>query len=171
MVELTQLPIKGSQTAVAPASNGGDWSTFDNLRHEIDRVFESFHRGFSPFRFGLPILHEAGWSASPAVDFIETDKKYEISAELPGVEQKDIELKLTNGSLVIQGEKKFEKEKREKGYSFSERRYGSFTRAFPLPEGVDTSKIEAVFSNGVLKVTLPKTAEAQKSEKIEIKSA
>jgi HSP20 family protein len=170
MVESTQLPIKGPHTAGIPVSNG-DWPTFDTLRHEIDRIFESFHRGFSPFRLGMPIPRETGWMTSPAVDFIETDQKYEISAELPGVEQKDIELKLTNGSLVIQGEKKFEKERQEKGYSFSERRYGSFTRTFPLPEGVDTGKIDAVFSNGVLKVTLPKTAAAQKSEKIAIKAA
>jgi HSP20 family protein len=168
MAESTNLPIKASKTVVPSPGHNGGWSAFDNLHREVDRVFDSFHSGIS---FGLPEFPRFGWPAAPAVDFIETEKKYEISAELPGVDQKDINLKLENGALVIEGEKKFEKEKQEKGFSFSERRYGSFMRSFALPEGIDTSKIEAVFANGLLKVTLPKTAEAQKSEKIQIKSA
>jgi HSP20 family protein len=167
MTESTNLPIKAAKTS-APAQAGG-WTVFDNLRRDIDHVFDSFHRGVTPFSFSeFPTF---GWSTTPAVDFVEMDKKYELTAELPGVDQKDVSLKLENGALVIEGEKKFEKEKQEKGYSFSERRYGSFTRSFTLPEGVETSKIDATFVNGVLKVTLPKTAEAQKSEKIAIKSA
>jgi HSP20 family protein len=110
--------------------------------------------------------------ASPAVDVTESDKAYEITAELPGLDEKNIEVNVANGGLTIRGEKKEEKEEKQKDYYVSERRYGSFERYFSLPEGVDADKIQASFKNGVLKVTLPKTAEAQKpAKKIEVKAA
>ena len=102
----------------------------------------------------------------------ESDKAYEITAELPGMDEKDIEVNVANGALTIKGEKKEEKEEKQKDYYVSERRYGSFERYFELPDGVDAGKIEAAFKNGVLRVTLPKTAEAQKpAKKIEVKAA
>jgi HSP20 family protein len=98
---------------------------------------------------------------------VEKDKEYEITAELPGMD-----VKLSNDMLTIKSEKKEEKEEREKDYYVSERRYGSFMRSFQVPEGVATGKIEATFSKGVLNVKLPKSPEAQNSEKtISVKAA
>lgn len=110
--------------------------------------------------------------AAPAVDVAETDKAYEIKAELPGLDEKDVEVKLVNGGLTIKGEKHEEKEEKQKDYYLHERRFGSFERYFQIPEGVDSEKIEATFSKGVLTVMLPKTPEAQKPEKtIPVKGA
>ncbi len=111
-------------------------------------------------------------AAMPAVDVTETDKTYEITAELPGMDEKNIEVKVADGVLTIEGEKQEEKEKKEKDYYLSERSFGSFQRSFKVPNGVDTDKIDATFKNGVLKVILPKSAEAQKAEKkITVKAA
>jgi HSP20 family protein len=149
---------------------------FEALRKEVDRLFDDFGDDFwrRPFR-SLKGL-ERGWAqkflAAPAADVAETDKAYEITAELPGIDEKNIEVNVANGEITIKGEKKEETEERKKDYYVSERRYGAFERHFGLPEGVDAEKIEATFKNGVLKVTLPKTAEAQKpAKKIEIKAA
>ena len=108
----------------------------------------------------------------PAVDIAESEKGYEIKAELPGMDEKAIEVKVTDGSLTIKGEKQEEKEEKERDYYLQERRYGSFERSFELPESVDPDRIEASFKKGVLTVILPKKAEAQKpAKKIEVKSA
>ncbi len=88
------------------------------------------------------------------------------------MDEKNIEVKVANGGLMIKGEKREDKEEKEKDYYLKERRFGSFERFFRIPEGIDTGKIEANFKKGVLTVTLPKTTEAQKAEKkIEIKAA
>src|SRR6516165_5666397 len=94
-----------------------------------------------------------------------TRRAYEITAELPGMNESDIDVKFSDGTLTIKGEKRDEKEENKKGYYLSERRYGSFQRSFGVPDGVDVDKIEANFKNGVLTVTLPKTPQAQTSEK------
>ena len=97
---------------------------------------------------------------------------YEITAELPGLDEKNIEVKLANGVLSIKGEKREEKEEKRKDYYRRERSFGSFERSFQVPEGIDTDKIAASFKNGILSVTLPKSAEAQKQAKrIEVKGA
>jgi HSP20 family protein len=152
---------------------------FGNLRREVDRLFDNFEGGFwrTPFRsslFGVePFWRgEASWGKVPAVDVADTPKGYEITAELPGLDEKNIEVKVADGTLTIKGEKKDEREEKKKDYYLSERHYGSFQRSFAVPEGVDAEKIEANFKNGVLTVTLPKTPEAQsKEKKIEIKKA
>lgn len=166
---------KTEQKAERPAALQ-EWRPFENLRREVDRLFDDFGQGFwrSPFRRSLTEL-EPLWSgrlAAPAVDIVESDKAYELTAELPGMEEKNIEVKVANGGLSIKGEKKEEKEEKKKDYYLSERRYGSFERYFTLPEGVDADKIEATFKNGVLTVTLPKKPEAQKPvKKIDVKTA
>src|SRR5690606_37339543 len=145
---------------------------FESLHRDIDRLFDEFSRGFrfSPL-FRAPFDIDPYWRRAvalthvPAVDIAENDKEYEIAVELPGMDEQNIEVKLTNGTLTIKGEKKEEKEEKDKNYYLSERRYGSFERNFLLPEGVDTDKIEARFAKGVLKVVLPKTVEAQKKVK------
>ncbi len=102
----------------------------------------------------------------------EDDKSYKIAAELPGIDAKDIDVSVTGDTLVLKGEKRQEKEEKDKNYFFSERSYGSFQRAFALPDSVDREKIAADFSKGVLTIALPKTAAAQKPQKkIEVKSA
>jgi HSP20 family protein len=99
------------------------------------------------------------------VDIAEKEKEYEVMAELPGMDENNIDVKFADGMLTIKGEKKEEKEEKKKDYYLSERRYGSFQRSFQVPDGVDAEKIEASFKNGVLTVKLPKTAEAVKQEK------
>ena len=109
---------------------------------------------------------------APAVDIVEGEKAYEVTAELPGMDDKDIEVTLTDDVLTIKGEKREEKEEKRKNYRFSERHYGAFERSFEAPEGVDADKIEANFKKGVLTVTLPKKPEAQKAtKKIDVKAA
>jgi HSP20 family protein len=88
-----------------------------------------------------------------------------VTAELPGMSEADIDVKYVDGTLTIRGEKKEEKEEKKKDYYLSERRYGSFQRAFQVPNGVDADKIDAAFKNGVLTVTLPKSAGAVRNEK------
>jgi len=105
------------------------------------------------------------WGTAPAVDITEKEKEFEVTAELPGMDESNIGVKLSNGTLTIKGEKKDEKEEKKKDYYLSERRFGSFQRSFQVPEGVDADKIEASFKKGLLTVTLPKTAEALKKEK------
>jgi HSP20 family protein len=174
MATETKLPV--SQKPGERGVVGEVWRPFEALRTEIDRVFEDFSGGFwrQPFRSlaGLEQSWPKSFATAPAVDVAETDKSYEITAELPGMDEKNIEVNLTNGGITIKGEKKEETEEKKKDYSISERRYGSFERYFTLPDGIDSSKIGATFKNGVLKVTLPKTAEAQKpAKKIEVKAA
>jgi HSP20 family protein len=107
----------------------------------------------------------------PAIDMSEDEKVYKISAELPGIDAKDIDVSVSGDTLVLKGEKRQEKEEKDKNYHFSERTYGSFQRSFQLPSSVDRDKVAADFSKGVLTITLPKTAEAQKPvKKIAVKS-
>ena len=145
----------------------------ENLRDEIDRLFEDFGRGFGRFPFGRSAFAlEPFWRAEssfgpamPAVDVVEKDTSYHITAELPGLDEKNVEVTVAEGVLTIKGEKKEEKEEKDKDYYRSERRYGSFQRSFELPPGVDQGKIDASFKNGVLTINLPKSPEAQKKEK------
>jgi HSP20 family protein len=175
MANETKLPVtrKTGEPAFLPET----WRPFEALRKEVDRLFEDFagdNFWRRPFRSLASFERNLAkrFMATPAVDVTESDKAYEITAELPGLDEKNIEVNVVNGGLTIKGEKKEEKEEKQKDYYLSERSYGSFERYFDLPEGVDADKIEAAFKNGVLKVTLPKTAEAQKPpKKIEVKAA
>ncbi len=167
----TKVPVKESKEAF-PGPNLFEWHPLETLRRQIDRLFED-----APLRKTTPDFEPFGrfslaWASTPAVDLVEKDKEYQITAELPGLDEKNIEVKLSNGTLTISGEKKEEREEKDKGYHLSERRYGSFRRAFRVPEGVNADNIEASFAKGVLTVRLPKTAEGQKPEKtIAIKTA
>src|SRR6516225_5600977 len=127
-----------------------EWRPFEALRREVDRLFDGFGGGFwpSPFRrsaFDIEPFwrRESTWSAAPAVDIAESERAYEITAELPGMDEKNIEVKLVVGTLTIKGEKQEEKEEKKKDYYLSERRFGSFERSFGVPDSVDPSKIEA----------------------------
>jgi HSP20 family protein len=173
MAEPAKLPVKTEKTAAEM------WTPFGSLRREIDRLFDDFDGGFfrAPFRssaFGVAPFwrHEVKWPAMPAVDVTDTEKAYEITADLPGMDEKNIEVKVADGVLTIKGERREEKEEKKKDYCLHEREYGSFERSFQVPEGVDADKIDAGFKKGVLTVTLPKKPEAQKAaKKIEVKAA
>ena len=150
------------------------WEPFERFRREMDRLFDDFTSGFwrgSLFNMAPSRRAEAAFRTMPAVDVAETDKAYEITAELPGLDEKNIEVKLANGVLSIKGEKQEDKEEKEKDYYRRERSFGSFERSLQVPDDVEEDKIAASFKNGVLSVTLPKSAEAQKqAKKIEVKS-
>lgn len=163
-------------TEPAPRGGGGpDFRRpFESLRREMNRLFEDFEgfpwRRAMPGAFGLESFWQRGFSA-PAVDIVEKEKEYLVTAELPGLTEKDIEIKVTDQALVISGEKQSEHETKEADYQLSERRYGSFQRRFSLPAGADADRIDARFANGVLTITLPKRPDAIRPErKIEIRS-
>jgi len=152
------------------------WRPFETLRREVDRMFDDF--AVNPFRWPLrrpafdiePFWRPDSWVAAPPVNLVERDNAFELTAELPGLDEKDIELKLANGVLTISGQKEEEKEDKGQDFHMRERRFGSVQRSLRLPETVDPDKIEAQFKRGVLTVTLPKTADAQKAvKKIEVK--
>jgi len=141
---------------------------FESLRREMNRVFEDFNRSF-----GLAPTEGEGLSSqwAPRVNMWEDDKGLHVSAELPGMEEKDIDVSLSNDTLLIKGEKREEKEDKGKNFFRTERVYGSFERAIPLPFEVQQDKVDASFKKGVLEITLPKSPTAQKQvQKIEVKS-
>jgi HSP20 family protein len=175
---VTKLPVRTERKGPQQTGALRAWRPFETLRREVDRVFDDFDGGLwsSPFRrsaFSMePFWREMDWNTAMAVDLAETEKAYEITAELPGMDEKNIEVKLANGNLTIKGEKQEEKEEQKKDYYLHERHFGSFERSFRVPEGVDTDKIEAGFKKGVLTVTLPKTVEVQKAaKKVPVKAA
>jgi HSP20 family protein len=162
-----KVPVKTGRATPAP-----EWRPLESLRREMDRLFEDFDRGFwlSPFRRSVLDVEpfwrgELKGAAAPAVDIVEGENAYEVTAELPGMDEKDIEVKLAGGGLTIKGEKHEEKEEKKKGYYLHERQFGSFERYFTVPDTVDTDKIQAHFKKGVLTVKLPKKPEAVKPEK------
>jgi HSP20 family protein len=174
MAEISKVPVK---TEKPSATSLPTWRPFESLRREIDRLFDDFDGNRWPrlsrrSLFDMVPFSAEAWPSTPAVDFSETEKGYEVTAELPGMDEKNIEVKFADGVLTIKGEKQEEKEEKKKDYYMNERSFGSFHRALELPNGIDQDKIEASFKNGVLKVTVPKSAEAQRAEKkIAIKAA
>jgi HSP20 family protein len=152
------IPV-GRQRSVARAGN-----PFVSLQNEVDRLFDDFTRGFPSIAGGAADV------TLPTMDVAETDKEIEITAELPGLEEKDVQLNVSDNILTIRGEKKAEKEQKDKNFRLVERSYGSFERSLELPEGVNADGIKAAIDKGVLKVVVPKPAPAQ-VKKIEVKSA
>ena len=176
---VTKIPVKIQEKAAAVPSTAQGWVPFLSLRREMDRLFDDFGRGFGQFPTRSSVFdvepiwgREMTWEAAPAVDIAESEKAFELTAELPGMDEKNIEVKVANGNLIIKGEKQEDKEEKKKDYYMRERNFGSFERRFEMPEGVDADKIEASFKKGVLTLTLPKNLEAQKpAKKIEVKAA
>jgi HSP20 family protein len=156
MPDTSKLPAKAKASSpVLP--------TLEELRRQVDHLFEDFTGGDWLPRLGeSPLFRSAGLGGRLAVDLVEKDTAFELQAELPGMTAKDVDVSLRNGMVVIKGEKREQKDEKAEGYRIQERRYGAFERSFAVPEGVDTSAIEATFADGVLKVNLPKTADAQK---------
>lgn len=168
----SEVPVK-----VTPAGDELPTHPVRSLRSQIDRVFDEFADWF-PWRVGeralaqRPAFATASFGfAVPAVDVTEREDAFELTAEVPGAEQKDIEVVVEDDMLIVRGEKKAEREEKKKDYHFSERTYGAFHRAFQLPAQVQADKISASFKNGVLKVMLPKSAEAKsRQRRVEIQS-
>ena len=142
---------------LAPTRDNFD--PFLTLHREMNRLFDDVFRGFGGA--GLSPLMEGryGW---PKVELNETDKTLTVSAELPGLDEKDVQVEIANGVLTLRGEKKAERS--GEGRTFTERTYGAFERQIPL-EGVEEDKAEASFRNGVLTVSLPKSEKAREGVK------
>ena len=139
------------------------------LQRQMNQVFESFwgqaDRPLAGFDWALG-------EQTPRSDVVETADGVEVTIELPGMEQKDVEVSLSGDTLTVKGEKKIEKQEEKKGFYVSERSYGSVYRTIPLPSGVDTEKADASFKNGVLTVKIPHSPEAKtKVKRIEVKAA
>jgi HSP20 family protein len=135
---------------------------FTTLHQEIDRLFDDFMRGWPTIGRTTEFV--------PEMDVTETDKEIEVTVELPGLQEKDVQVNVADNLLTIKGEKKAEKEEKNKNYRLYERSYGAFSRTIELPAGIDADAIKASLSNGVLKVTVPKPAPAQ-VKKVEVKAA
>lgn len=172
------VPVKTDETKNVSVAKGREWHPLETLRREVDRLFDDFdlsawRSSFSRSLFDVEPLWRRDWTTTmPAIDIVEHEKDYRISAELPGIDESNVEVKLSNGKLLIRGEKQDEKEEKKENFYLSERRYGSFERMFRVPDGVDAEKIDASFKKGVLTVILPKSPEAQKGDKkITVKAA
>ncbi len=144
---------------------------FQSFRTEMDRLFDSFLGGvpsLSSLRQGFP----SGQMMTPTMDVKENEKEIVVQADLPGLDEKDINLTIHNGLLSLRGEKKSEHTGERENYHVMERSYGSFQRSIRLPETIDEDKAEARFDKGVLTITLPKRPEAVSTQKkIQIKGA
>ena len=130
------------------------WDPFRDLvtlRDKMNRLFEDAVRGEEKD------LISSSWA--PAVDIYEKDNELILTAEVPGINEKDIEISLEDNTLSIKGERKFEKETKEENFHRIERSYGSFFRSFSLPANIDQEKIQAEHENGILRITMPKKAE------------
>ena len=121
-------------------------SIFDDMDKMINNVFEN--------DWNFPVRSKTNWS--PAVDVKESDNSFTLTADIPGLTKKEVKVNITDGILSISGERKFEDEKESGNYHYRERRYGSFSRTFNLPETVNEEDISASFKNGILSIELPK---------------
>lgn len=131
---------------------------FDRMRREMDRLWDSF------FDLGVRRKGEEGADWVPSLDVSETKSDIIVKLEIPGMDPKDLDLSLSDGTLTIKGEKKREHEEKDENYHCIERSYGSFVRSIPLPKEVKHDKVSASYKNGVLKVVLPKSEEARTKE-------
>lgn len=141
-----------------------------SFRTEMDRLVDRFTTGFGIAPFPALRFDPAIRIPNPAVDITEDDAAFKFTAELPGLTEKDVHVALSGNTLVIKGEKRQEREEKDKGFHLSERSYGEFQRSFLLPEAADGERIDATFANGVLTVIVPKTAQAA-PKKIEVKAS
>jgi HSP20 family protein len=157
--------------SLTPAGNGGSRAAlainpFGFLQREIDRLFQDFSGGSD-------LVGQAQITLVPSMDVSETDNEIVISAEMPGLQQDDVQITVDDDVLTIRGEKRVERQEggdKDKNYHVSERSYGVFVRMLQLPAGIDPSKVEATMSNGVLRIRIPKPSRSE-PKKIEVKDA
>jgi HSP20 family protein len=165
--QMAMTPVEVKRPEPAP-------DAWRQMRTEMERVFDRFGFGLTPFRNWFDFAPEARTPftmPSPVMDIVEEETDYKLTAELPGMAEQDVEVVVSGDTLTVKGKKKQETERKEKNFSLSERSYGSFRRSFYLPDGVDRDKIAAAFAKGVLTVTLPKSVAAATSKTIEVKAA
>lgn len=163
---------KSDASATPPSTAASPWQSLVELRREMDRMFDDVTSRFAGSRF-LPSAFHAepfslftgGGKIAPVVDIVENDKSYTVTAEVPGLAEKDLDVSIADQVLTIKGEKREETEEEKDNYRLSERRYGSLQRSIRLPEDVDAEKIEASYDKGVVTITLPKRAESKAKEK------
>ena len=180
---MAEIAVKSSKESVPSARPAGGrapapWEAWDALRDQMDRMFNTFMRGFPSlpsFRPSLDFEPSFRFDTSfgmavPAVDVVEKDDAFVVSAELPGLEEKDIAVEVHGNVVSLKGEKKSEHDERKAGWHWSERSYGSFRRVVELPVEVEADKASASFKNGVLTITLPK-AESAMVRHIPVQSA
>ena len=162
------VPWRNDSKSQVPARREEMIDPFVAFRREVDRMFDGFFEDF-----GKPGRSLASWSApTPNIDLAENDKEITITAELPGLDEKDFELTVAGDLLTLKGEKKSEHEQRNGDSYYAERRYGSFARSVRLPFEVKDEAVEAKYDKGVLTVRVPKPAEMQRSvRRIEISRA
>jgi HSP20 family protein len=146
---------------IFPVETRKDNDIIREFQKQINKLFVNFSDDES---FLFPSF-ESHSSFVPHFEISESDKEIDITAELPGIEEKDIDVSIDGNVLTIKGEKRVEHEDESKTCRISERRYGSFQRSFSLPDGLDLDKIDAKFKNGILKMFLPKTEESRKNVK------
>lgn len=153
------LPRPWTRSAL---SRTGD--PFTALQREVERLFDEFTQG----GFLTP-AGEREFAISPNLDVSETDSALEVTVDLPGVDEKDVDVTLSDNVLTIKGERKHERDEKKKDYHLVERSYGSFARSISVPFEVDTEAVKASFSKGVLKVSLPKpVTDKAKTRRIEV---
>jgi len=140
-------------------------SPITELHQRMDELFDDFFGGFGVTRWPLENSALEKMIIAPDIDISETDDEITVSADLPGLDEKDLQVTLDNGILTIRGEKEREKEEKKRDYHLIERSYGEFQRSIPLPSEIDPDKIHARFKKGVLRVSIPKKAETRKSAK------
>jgi HSP20 family protein len=184
MAEVKQAPQaevakdQGSATELerrpATTGDGNPLAFMRRFADEMDRLFEDFGLRLPGFlgRGREMLLRETGFIPaqwSPRVEVRERNGQFQIRADLPGLSKDDVQVELNDQLLTIRGERKQEKEERREGYFYNECSYGSFYRAIPLPEGVDTSKATAEFHNGVLEIAMPAPQQTKtKAQRLEI---
>lgn len=155
-------PWRGGGSGLTPFGR----DPFANFRHEMDRLFDDFFAPAETRSFGATAA-----ALQPSIDVEETEQAYVVTAELPGIAEKDIELSLADNALTLSGEKRSEHEEKDGGRRYTERSFGRFSRTIPFPAEVDADKVQAACRNGVLTVTLPKNAKARdKSRRIEVRA-
>lgn len=163
------MKVKNLLPTVTRKNQSEDDHPFYSLQREMNNLFDDFFRGFDITPRGFYTSGQTNFT--PSVDVKENEKEFIIKAELPGVDEKEIEVTVTGDAVTIKGEKKEEKEDKGKNYYYLERSYGSFNRVIPLAVETESDKAEASFKNGVLNITIPKSPAAKvKGTKVPIKT-
>ncbi|WEX74517.1 Hsp20/alpha crystallin family protein [Sinorhizobium numidicum] len=157
---------RSSITPFRPGSLGGD--PFLSLYRDVNRLFDEAFRGGLTGPSGEGPAAQAGGFVNARMNVSETEREFRVTAELPGVTEKDIDVSLDDDLLTIRGEKRMEKKEEQENFHFVERSFGSFQRTLRLPYAVDPDQVQARFDNGVLTVTMPKTAQQERARRIQI---
>lgn len=161
------VPFAGSELG-----RRGENDPFQAFRRDFDRMVDEMFRGAGRWPSGTATGVPAAAAVDLRLDVSETEKEIKVRAELPGVDEKDVEVMLADDVLTIKGEKRVEEERKDENHHVVERSYGSFARSLRLPAGIDQSQVQATFDKGVLTIALPKPAEVQqRTRKIEIKKS